>query len=393
MRCATEKGDSSDPRKDANLFTHTPLPAGMGPHASGPLHVRGRILPNDERRDVYVVEGRITFETPKGATTLTDGGWMLPGLVDAHAHLAISSPAGNAPARERVRASARAHLAAGVLLVREPGSPDRASAGIGVAEGLPRVVTAGRFLAPPGGYIPGLAREVTAARLPAAVTEEARASGAWVKLIGDFIGAQRRIVPNWDLEDLRKAAAAAHAAKARITVHAIHPQAITDAVAAGFDAIEHGIGMPEHLLDTLREERVAWVPTLSIDRAVPSFLESATTAEGLSEVKRWVKGHGRTVAAASKAGVTVLAGTDAGMVPHGLVAGEVGLLIDAGMTAEDALAAASWTARAYLGMPGIEEGAPADLVVFDRDPRSGAHALHRPSLTILDGRVVGKPAS
>src|SRR5206468_816341 len=142
---------------------------------------------------------------------------------DAHAHLAINSPARRGPMRERIRASARAHLDAGVLLIREPGSPDRSSAELEVSEGLPRVVTAGRFLAPPNGYIPGLAREVPPGELPAAAAEEGRASGAWAKVVGDFIGPTGRIAPNWDGDTLRKAADAVHAVGARIAIHATHP--------------------------------------------------------------------------------------------------------------------------------------------------------------------------
>ncbi len=49
---------------------------------------------------------------------------------------------------------------------------------------------------------------------------------------------------------------------------------------------------------------------------------------------------------------------------HGLVASEIALLRDAGLPAAAALAAGSWAARTWLGLPGLEEGAPADLVVF-----------------------------
>ena len=47
----------------------------------------------------------------------------------------------------------------GRLAIREPGSPDDASMLLAGEAGWPRVVTAGRFLAPPGGYFPGLARD------------------------------------------------------------------------------------------------------------------------------------------------------------------------------------------------------------------------------------------
>jgi imidazolonepropionase-like amidohydrolase len=54
----------------------------------------------------------------------------------------------------------------------------------------------------------------------------------------------------------------------------------------------------------------------------------------------------------------------------------------------DALAAGSWRARAWLGLGGIEEGAPADLVVYDADPRADLQVLRAPSRIVLRGRVV-----
>ena len=53
-----------------------------------------------------------------------------------------------------------------------------------------------------------------------------------------------------------------------------------------------------------------------------------------------------------------------------------------------ALAGTSWAARRYLGLTGIEEGALADLVAYPDHPRGVPDVLDRPSLRILDGRVV-----
>jgi imidazolonepropionase-like amidohydrolase len=92
--------------------------------------------------------------------------------------------------------------------------------------------------------------------------------------------------------------------------------------------------------------------------------------------------------AAVEAGIPVLAGTDAGVGPHGRVAHEVMLLCRAGLPPEVALGAASWTARAWLGHPGVEEGAPADLVAYRDDPRSDVEVLALPALVLLDGRPV-----
>jgi imidazolonepropionase-like amidohydrolase len=70
------------------------------------------------------------------------------------------------------------------------------------------------------------------------------------------------------------------------------------------------------------------------------------------------------------------------------VAGEVEWLLKAGLPAEAALGAASWTARSWLGLPGLVDGAPADLVAYDTDPTADPAVLAHPSRIILRGRVV-----
>ena len=85
----------------------------------------------------------------------------------------------------------------------------------------------------------------------------------------------------------------------------------------------------------------------------------------------------------------MFAGTDAGGgIEHGLIVDEIRALAAAGLPAEAALAAASWGARDWLGLACIEEGAPADLVVYDADPRADLDALARPALMLLRGNVV-----
>jgi len=58
-----------------------------------------------------------------------------------------------------------------------------------------------------------------------------------------------------------------------------------------------------------------------------------------------------------------------------------------GMTSTEALGAASWTAREWLGRPGLEHGAPADLVCYADDPRAGAAVINNPAAVILRGRL------
>ncbi|MFD1045972.1 amidohydrolase, partial [Kibdelosporangium lantanae] len=63
-------------------------------------------------------------------------------------------------------------------------------------------------------------------------------------------------------------------------------------------------------------------------------------------------------------------------------------LAGTGMKAHDALGAASWTAREYLGLPGLVEGAPADAVVYAEDPRGDLDQLDTPVAVVLRGRRV-----
>ncbi|HET6920482.1 MAG TPA: hypothetical protein VFI46_13585, partial [Jiangellaceae bacterium] len=84
-----------------------------------PLHVRGVMLPDREHRDLWIHDGRITFEHIPGAETVA-AGWILPGLVDLHCHVGLDSR--GAVPRDDAERQALADRAAGVLLIRDAGS-------------------------------------------------------------------------------------------------------------------------------------------------------------------------------------------------------------------------------------------------------------------------------
>jgi imidazolonepropionase-like amidohydrolase len=353
--------------------------------------IEGLVLPGVTRREVFVTGGRFTFTPVDGARTLIEDAVLLPGLVDTHAHLALASPAPEgASSRERVLASGRLHRDAGVCLVREPGSPDHSSTGLGPEDGMPRTQTAGRFLAPPDRYFPGLAREVGDDALPEAAEQELRAGGGtWAKVIGDSPLGGPGLTRTYSAEALSEAARRVHAAGGRIAVHCSIPDVIQDAIDAGFDSLEHASFLQtDQIADAVRAG-VAWVPTLSIDGAIRGMCRAMGFAENVvREVDAGLDRQPVVLREAAAAGLTVLAGTDAGMGPHGMVSREVLLMREAGLPADVALGAASWGARTWLGLPGIEEGAPADLVAYREDPRENAAALTSPALVMLDGVVV-----
>ncbi len=354
--------------------------------------IRGTVLPDGDVREVFVVDGRFTFTGNDDATTLLDDGILLPGLVDMHAHLSMEAAHTGADPRETAEASARQHLEAGVLLVREPGSPHHVSKGIGPAIGLPRVLSAGRFLATPSEYIAGIAREVTDDQAPDAAEEELAAGWGWVKVIGDSMGAAPRLTRTFAQETLHELAARVHGLGGRIAIHCMHPDVIDDAIEAGFDSLEHGTSLRLDQVRPAAERGIAWVPTRSIDGLIREAIRDANYPSiEIDRVEGALARQPEVLQAAVEAGVTVLAGTDAPAIQHGEVRREVELLIEAGLSPIVAIGAASWTARSFLGMPGIEEGAPADLVAFRDDPREDPAALAATALTILDGVVIVGP--
>ena len=358
------------------------------------LHVRGVVLPDDEERDLYVAGDRITLERLAGAETVVDGGWLVPGLVDVHTHPGAEEP-GDPLDEGLLRQHGRQHVEAGVTLLRVPGSAARLPAWFGHDGQLPRVYGAGPWLAAPGGYFPGWGRQVEVAALPEVAVEEAQASGGWCKLIGDWgvgEGAEQRDEPTVPPEVLAEVVQRVHAAGGRVAVHSTHGDSGAAAVAAGADSLEHGVHLATELLDTMARQGTALVPTMLATARIPEVLARTSLPEPLRSwlAAGWER-HPGLVRAAYEAGVTVLAGSDSTggqRTPHGQIAQEIRWLARAGVPAAAALGGGSWTARRWLGLPGLEEGAPADVVAYATDPRHDLETLQEPVRVILRGRIV-----
>ncbi|PRC48110.1 hypothetical protein C6A85_81515, partial [Mycobacterium sp. ITM-2017-0098] len=85
------------------------------------LHLRGRGLPDGEPTEWWIVNGLLSAEPVADAETVFDGGWILPGLVDAHCHVGLGAQ-GEVPLDEAVT-QAETERDAGALLLRDAGSP------------------------------------------------------------------------------------------------------------------------------------------------------------------------------------------------------------------------------------------------------------------------------
>jgi imidazolonepropionase-like amidohydrolase len=355
--------------------------------------------------DLFVINGRIQFRRARrGMQSSGDGLFVLPGLVDAHSHL-ITSPSIGVPgyteARQtdpetltrRVLTHLAAQRAGGVLAVRDAGAPTTTVVDVmkDLDSSLPYLQAAGRFIAPPGRYLPNTAREVSGNDIVLAASEEAALGGGWVKFIGD---SPHRDHPGsdpdvgWTVDELRPAVEAARKAGARIAMHVTTPAGVELAIALDIDSIEHGSHLqPNHLKQMAARGR-AWTPTLAAFRIFLERIRSRELRMREESFATAVEAIERQLRQAAAEGVTLLCGSDAA-IDHGKIGLEVLAFISAGLTPERALRAATVDAWKYLGMgEPLAENSVADFVAYDRDPLSDPEVLLSPRFVVRNGHVV-----
>jgi imidazolonepropionase-like amidohydrolase len=357
----------------------------------GVIELSGRVVIDDEHEvgRAWAVDGRITFERPSAPVDVTVTGVVLPGLVDVHCHVGLA--AHGATDDVTARAQALADRDAGVLLIRDAGSP-LDTAWMAGHDDLPRLVRAGHHLARPKRYLRDYGRElVDPDLLPDAVEEEARRGDGWVKLVGDWIDRERPgggdLAPLWTAAQLKDAIARAHQVGARVTAHTFATEALPDLLDAGIDCLEHATGADP---DQIARIAAAKIPVTATVLQVEQFEAIAGQAHRFPLYAARMRAmHARRhdqVRDLYDAGVPVLVGTDAGgTITHGRLADEMAELVAAGIPASEVVAQASWRARDWLGVPGLREGASADVVVYGSDPREDIRVLQSPSAVVLRG--------
>lgn len=335
---------------------------------------------------LWVADGLISREPIPGTEIVSDGGWIIPGLVDAHNHVGIAPGLGVTV--DRAREYAYADARAGALLLREVGSPLDTHP-LDDDPRCPRFIRSGKHIARPKRYLRDYGIELEDPDdLAAEVARQARDGDGWVKLVGDWIDREiGDLAPLWTRSQLEAAVAAAHEHGARITAHVFGYDALPDLIAAGVDAIEHGTGLTEDLLDEMARREIGLVPTLIQIENFPGIADGADRFPTYQANMRKLYDQAPAVfAAAREAGVQIYAGTDAGgFVEHGRIVDEVEALAGVGFSRREALAAASTAARDWLGAGGLAHGDRADFLVLDADPLTDLAALRAPRQVICSG--------
>ncbi len=394
--------------------------------------IDGTGRPPFERAAVRVADGRIVSvdsvdgsggSVPEGATDL-EGRTLMPGLIDAHAHLSsdvFRSPGfgpppelhGELPRRRELgyfilAKTARVLLAAGVTSVRDVGAYDdealalRDAVRLGIIPG-PRILSCGRIISAtaPGGAIFGtMYREADGADdMRRAVREQLRRGADYVKLMAT--GARSVLVEDPEpaqMTDVELAAVVdeAHRLGVRVAAHVEGLAGARLAVRERVDTIEHGLSLHREpvLLEEMAERGIVLVPTLSTFHDLAERFTDDFPVALVEQAKRQLDEAYTTLVAARATGVTIAMGHDSG--PPGDNAIELVRMVDGGLSPLEGICAATSGSATALGISSlvgtVVPGAVADLLVVDGDPLGDVRVLHDPEriwMVVQGGKVVG----
>ena len=398
------------------------------PAAAGRLWLTGGRLfdgtgaPPREAAGVLVEDGRIlavgaaSDGVPEGARTIELAGrTLMPGLIDAHAHLKADRPTPE-PGAEPLWPGIDGHLLAadlretlrrGITTVRDVGSygevvvEARQAMRYGAFRG-PRVLTCGRIVsatAPGGRWFSGMYREADGADdVRRAVREQLRLGADFIKVM--TTGARSVELEDPDPMQLTRAEVAAlveesHRQGYRVAAHCEGIAGTELAIEEGVDTIEHGMYLCDRmdLLERMAAAGQMLVPTLSCFYGVAGragAIGSDDTAGDSAPVASecWspllveLAEHNlaqadRTLRAAREAGVPLAVGHD--WHPFWNTQIEIRRMIAHGLSAAEALSAATAGSARALGLDEhvgtVTVGKLADLLVIDGDPLASPELL------------------
>ena len=347
---------------------------------------------------------------PTGDLEVVDasGGTIVPGMVDGHSHVTLPGGAnwieraGDGPEALLRSADLNGRLltATGVRWARDVGSPrypdpedggrTRALA-LGVRDRWradperPYIVAAGTWL-DRAGTLPAAVHTVEAANadeLVANATQQLDEGADFLKLYLD--GPEPGVSP-WTASEIERVTAMAHSRGGKVTAHATNVDGARAGVLGGVDSIEHGDDLDAELVEEMARRGTFLVSTLSVFGSWLGFHTTTTNPRFAGEdfperhAERLEKAR-TSVGLAHRAGVRISAGTDfgGGSVRAGQLAGEVELLVAAGLEPWQALASATWRGGELLGNDAgtLRDGGPADFFLVHGDPLSDPAALWR----------------
>jgi imidazolonepropionase-like amidohydrolase len=368
------------------------------PHDGWVVLVRG------ER--IEAVDAKANVQVPPDATTINlPGTTLIPGLIEGHSHLLLH-PYNETPWNDQVlheslalrvaRATnhARAQLMAGFTSARDLGTEGAGYADVGLKEAInqgiipgPRMWVTTKAIVVTGQYAPkGFATEYMDQipqgaeeadgpdKISHVVRDQIKHGADWIKVYADYRwGPNGETMPGFTQDEMNLIVNIARSSGRNVAAHAGTAEGMKRAALAGVATIEHGDGGTPEVFKLMAEKGVCYVPTVSVGgRNKSAVLKMAMDA-----------------------GVTICNGADSGPVAHGDNAREVEGLVTNGMTALQALRAATVNDAKMLGMGdrlgAVQKGFYADLVAVKGEPTKDLTAIRNVDLVMKNGVVYKRP--
>ena len=379
-----------------------------------------------ENAVIAIREGKIAYAGPAstwdeaGGESITlnlQGGYVLPGLIDAHVHLSGSGEADSqfyAPTGQmalKILSNAQKNLAAGVTTVRDLGGWSelefdvRRSIQRGDFAG-PRMCLAGRFISiteAGADYYAGMYRVADGMdEVRKAVREQVKHGADVIKMgVTGAVLVESGVpgVTHFNTDEIQALVEEAKKFGKPVAMHAHGIDGIRKAVEAGVTTLEHGTYLfrDPHVIQLMAERGVFLVPTLKVGWDIILAERSAIPLWIMDKNKATQGDAAKSLKMAYEAGVPIAMGSDVGtpLNYHGENALEVYWMEQAGLSKMDALVAATGNAAKALGWDSrlgtLEAGKVADLIVHEKNPLEDLRALaDKESLRYVmkDGEVI-----